>query len=259
MTSTPTRTGFFKKYRSVALPAEHGGWGFLLEPILLGLWLAPSVSGVLIALAATAGFLIHQPLKIAYKDHRRGRRYTRTRHAERFTIGYGLIAGLSLLGATVTAKGDFWPVLFLMLPLVVVQLTYDALNDSRAFIPEAAGAIALNGIAALIVLVNGGEIGFALLLWAALVLRTIPAIAYVRARLQWIKRQSAPRRRVLILHLLAVSISPLIGWGAIVAYVILLARAAHGLYVESAVPAKVIGICELIFGLVTVVLLAIGV
>ncbi|MDX2007394.1 MAG: hypothetical protein SFU83_19325 [Meiothermus sp.] len=27
--------------RSVALPNEHGGWGFTLEPILLGLLVAP--------------------------------------------------------------------------------------------------------------------------------------------------------------------------------------------------------------------------
>ncbi|MBZ0296495.1 MAG: YwiC-like family protein [Anaerolineae bacterium] len=32
--------------RSVALPAEHGGWGFLIEPILLGLLVAFSVNGV---------------------------------------------------------------------------------------------------------------------------------------------------------------------------------------------------------------------
>ena len=29
--------------KSVALPTEHGGWGFTLEPLLLGLLLSPGL------------------------------------------------------------------------------------------------------------------------------------------------------------------------------------------------------------------------
>ncbi|VAV92581.1 Putative membrane-spanning protein, partial [hydrothermal vent metagenome] len=39
---TPKRTGTSRvNVRSIALPTEHGGWGFTLEPILLGLLVAP--------------------------------------------------------------------------------------------------------------------------------------------------------------------------------------------------------------------------
>ena len=31
--------------RSVAMPAEHGGWGLTLEPGILGVLLAPSLAG----------------------------------------------------------------------------------------------------------------------------------------------------------------------------------------------------------------------
>ena len=59
--------------RSVALPSEHGGWSFLLEPIALGLAVAPSLAGLLLGVAVTGAFLTHQPLKTAVKDWRAGR------------------------------------------------------------------------------------------------------------------------------------------------------------------------------------------
>ncbi|HDL49896.1 MAG TPA: prenyltransferase, partial [Actinobacteria bacterium] len=40
------------RLRSVAMPTEHGGWGFTLEPIILGLLVAPSPAGWEIAAAA---------------------------------------------------------------------------------------------------------------------------------------------------------------------------------------------------------------
>ena len=54
--------------RSIALPAEHGAWSFLLEPLVLGLLFAPSWSGIVFAVALFFGFLTHQPLKIYVKD-----------------------------------------------------------------------------------------------------------------------------------------------------------------------------------------------
>lgn len=39
---TDTSAARTVKLRTVALPAEHGGWGFLFEPIVLGLLLAPT-------------------------------------------------------------------------------------------------------------------------------------------------------------------------------------------------------------------------
>ena len=34
------------RLRTVALPVEHGGWGISLEPVVLGLLVAPSASGI---------------------------------------------------------------------------------------------------------------------------------------------------------------------------------------------------------------------
>ena len=65
--------------RPLALPAEHGGWGFLLEPIALGLAVRPSWGGALIAIAFACGFLTRQPLRLAMQDRLRGKSYPRTR------------------------------------------------------------------------------------------------------------------------------------------------------------------------------------
>ncbi|MCU0465293.1 MAG: YwiC-like family protein [Anaerolineae bacterium] len=69
---------------SVALPSEHGGWSFLLEPLVLGLLVAGSPMGWVLAGAALCAFLAHQPLKIVLKDRLKGRRPPRTVLAERF-------------------------------------------------------------------------------------------------------------------------------------------------------------------------------
>ena len=39
------------------MPAEHGGWGLTLEPVLAGLLISPSVQGVLLGVAAVLTFL----------------------------------------------------------------------------------------------------------------------------------------------------------------------------------------------------------
>ncbi|NLF76347.1 MAG: hypothetical protein GX573_11665, partial [Chloroflexi bacterium] len=38
------------RLKSIALPPEHGAWGFLLEPLLAGLLIAPSWAGLCLAL-----------------------------------------------------------------------------------------------------------------------------------------------------------------------------------------------------------------
>lgn len=62
------------RVRTVALPVEHGGWSLTLEPVALGLLVAPSRAGFLLAVATVGAFLLRHPLKIVADDRRRGRR-----------------------------------------------------------------------------------------------------------------------------------------------------------------------------------------
>ena len=70
-------------WRSVAIPDEHGGWGLTAEPVLLGLLVAPSWPGVLLAVAAFVAFMVRSPLKVVLVDRWRRRRLPRTRLAAR--------------------------------------------------------------------------------------------------------------------------------------------------------------------------------
>jgi len=89
------------RWRSVAVPKEHGGWGFLLDPILLGLLVAPSPAGLFLVLLDLAAFLARTPLKIVWKDTQRGRRYARTAAALKALFVYAVLAVFSLVAALI--------------------------------------------------------------------------------------------------------------------------------------------------------------
>ena len=102
--STPTPR---VSIRSIALPTEHGGWGFTLEPILLGLLVAYSAAAWELSVAALAVFLARRPFRLLMTDLVRRRWLRRTSVAASFAFGYGLLALLGLVGALVTAPSRF--------------------------------------------------------------------------------------------------------------------------------------------------------
>ena len=81
------------RLRPLLLPVEHGGWGFLLEPVVIALIAVPGAATVLLALAALGLFLSRQPLKVAIDDARHRRRVPRTRVAWTIAAGYLLAGG----------------------------------------------------------------------------------------------------------------------------------------------------------------------
>jgi uncharacterized membrane protein YecN with MAPEG domain len=242
--------------RPVALPAEHGGWGFLLEPLLLGLLVAPSLGGACLALAAIGAFLVHQPLKILVGDRRRG---------QRFALLYAAIATLGLLGAlALSGPAPLVPIL-LAVPLAMVLLVYDVQNESRHWLPELAAPLALGSTSTAIALAGGWPAGPAIVLWIILAARAVPSILYVRTRIRLGKNQPATPARaiaaqgiglVLVAGLALANRAP---WLAAIAMLILLVRAAWGLSLfRRSVPAKVVGFQEIAYGLLTVLLTAVG-
>jgi hypothetical protein len=134
--------------RALALPAEHGGWGFVLEPIILGLIVFPSRAGCALALAATATFLARHPLRLAIGDRLKGRQTTRTRRAMAVAACYGLLAVLTLgLAWTDAAGSGFWVPLLAATPLLGAQFGHDVRNRGRDLAPELLGAAAPGSLA----------------------------------------------------------------------------------------------------------------
>lgn len=252
------------RWQSVALPAEHGSWSLVAEPILLGLLVAPTWAGGLLALAAFLAFLTHQPLKIVLNDRRRGRRYARTAVATRFAIGYGVVA--AAFGAAAVWLAGFLPLLpfALALPFMLVFAAYDQ-RPGRHWQAELAAPTAFAAVAAGIPLAAGWALPAAMALWGVMVARSVPAVLYVRARLRLVKERDAQTGLAIVAHVVAlgaVGVLVWLGWlpaTAVFALLILLVRAALGLSrLRRSVSTKTLGFIETGFGLLTAVLVAAG-
>ncbi|HLM56392.1 MAG TPA: YwiC-like family protein [Pyrinomonadaceae bacterium] len=260
--SAPARV----RLRTVALPNEHGGWSLTLEPVVLGLAVAPSPAGLFLAVATLGAFLARHPFKIAAADWRRGRRFARTAAAERFLLLYGGVALASALAAAATAGSyAFLLPLLAALPFASAQLAFDAGGRGRTLLPELAGSFGLAAVAASIAMAGGWPLAASLGLWAVLAGRVVPSILYVRARLRRLYGETPSSLPTVAAHVAALVLVALLAWAgvapplALAAFVILLLRAVAGLSAGGGGgSAKQVGISEIFYGVVTVAAVAAG-
>ena len=253
------------RLRPIALPVEHGGWGFVLEPVLLALLLAPSGSGLLLGLAIFAAFLTRQPLKILWTDRSAGKWYPRTQAAMTFVFLYATPAAVFfLLGVALSS----WQVLLPFLaasPLLLITILKDADQQSRTLVPEIAAPAALAATAAAMVMAGGWSFAAGSAVWALLVCRSVPSVFYVRARLCLEYGKPAVRWPSHLLHLGAIAAALLLTAAGLapdlvgVPFIILLVRAGIGLsrWRRKSTP-KAVGFTEIFYGALTVGLLALA-
>jgi hypothetical protein len=167
--------------------------------------------------------------------------------------------------ARASSASPFWPALAAAAPVGLVALAFDALGRSREVVAETAGAMALAGAATAIALAGGFPASLA---WAAgvlLALRAIPSVLYVRVRLRLDRGLVAGPGVAWLAHVVALLAAVVLwrqGWAPWIAvglFATLLARALWGLSrLRRPVRPQVVGFQELGFGLLTLVLLAIG-
>jgi len=242
--------------RPLALPSEHGGWGFLFEPLALALLVRPSWAGALVALAFFLGFLTRQPLKLAMQDLLRGRSVPRTRWCWLFACSYAFAAVVAL-AAALSLRG--WPIVVpigLVVPLGVMQVLHDANNRGRALVAELGGAVAMSSSAAAIALAGGMRILPALALSGIIVARSIPSIVFVRTLLRRAHRQSAAAWPSLALHAAAIVLVALFARPLVIAAMALLFVRAAWTLARPVPRAKTIGWREVAWGVVTVAMSA---
>lgn len=236
----------------------------MIESLLLGLILAPSLAGAGIAVAAVAVFLLHQPVKIVVKDYRKGRLYERTRLAWGFTGLYGAIALAALQLTVITAEGAFWVPLLVALPLAAVQLILEFRNNGRSLLSEICGALVLAASVSAILLAANQTLLLATLAWLLIALRTVPSILYVRTQIRLIHGRTVSVIPTLIAHILGVIISFVL-WAislanglALLATCGLLCRAFYGTQITKPTAARFIGIQEVFYGLAFTVICALA-
>jgi hypothetical protein len=234
--------------RPLALPPEHGAWAFLLEPIAVGLLVAPSKGGAFIAFGAVAAFLARHPLLLALRDHKSGKRYPRTAICERLALGYATLAAIAF------AQVETTPLLVLIasLPLAVVHFV----NAGRSLSAELAGAIAPAASVASIAIAARQPWALAVALWVLLAARAIVSTLYVRTALRGESRALMLGAHVAaVLIALALAYAQVIAFGAVAAMFVLLLRALPRPSLMRA-SARAIGMREVAYGVVMVALLA---
>lgn len=247
------------RLKPIALPAEHGGWGLVGAPILLGLLVAGSPAGVLLAGAALGAFLARQPLRLAISDLSRGKRYPRTWWAMRFGLGFALVATAGFGFALAWSDHVFWPPLIGCVVLGSLQFRLDLKGRGHTLSGEILGALAMAPLATAIAMAGGVRRGVAFWLALVLMMQSVNALLYVRARLRLTRGDSIDPSPVWIGHALAlllVSVGVLGGhlgpWLAL-AFLVLLLRSAWGLSPwRRPVSAPIVGVQEVTYTLLTV-------
>lgn len=252
--------------KSVALPVEHGGWGMLGEPVLLGMLVAPSWAGLGVGLACLAAFLARHPLKLVLADVRRraAPAHGRTIVAAGFILLYGAGAALGLVLAR-SGEPGWWVPLAAAAPLALAQMVYDSRGQGRRLLPESLGAVALASVVAAQMRAAGGSLSVSLAAWTILAAKGVGAVLYVRARLRYDRGLPPGRSPVMASHagavLLALGLAraSLVPWLVVPGFALLLARAIYGLSpVHRPARPQVVGMQEMAYGFSFVLLAAIG-
>lgn len=254
------------RWRTVVMPTEHGSWGFILEPILLGLLLTPGFASLMLSTAFFLAFLLRQPFKLYWKDKRAGRHVPRTDSAMYFIILFSTLMFITgAFSLSTMASPIFLLPLVLALPLIVIQFNYDLQGKSRMLGAELCGVIATGSFAASLVLIQGWPLRMAFSIWVAFALKGITAVLYVRARLRLERNIPVNRWYAWGTHLIGIVIIGVMSGihilplTAFLAMGILTLRAGIGLSsLRKARPPKMIGIQEMTYGFSFVLLLAIG-
>jgi hypothetical protein len=240
--------------RPLAVPVEHGGWGFLLEPLVLALFVAPSAAGALLAVAASGAFLTRHPLKLAVRDLSHRKSYPRTRVCLLLAAGYGS-ATLALAAAAVALSQGGLSLLFpllLAVPLAGLQFRYDVQNRTRELVSEMSGALAAGAGGAACILAGNGSWRLAAMVWLLMVLRAAPSVLYVRALVR--RGGHAPQLFAHAVALAIIAATPLTVARPILlpaVFSLVFVRAAAGA-LRSAVRPAAIGVEEIAWGVVTV-------
>ena len=252
------------RIKTIALPAEHGGWGLVFEPVVLGLLLAPSFAGFYLALSAVALFLARQPLTLLILN--RKRESPRTALAKRFATLYLTISVASLIVAVIFARSSFVLPLLIAAPFAIAQLAHDWSGRRRVLLAELSGAMAVSSVATAIALCDGWSSPAAFALWMIMIARAVPAILYVRALLGRLHNKQTSPLPMLAAHALGVlGVALLVRGGlaprlAIAAMLVLSLRAliAFALACRYQLTAMQLGFSEIAFGALTVFAITFG-
>ena len=187
---------YFRK--QIYLPQDHGSWVFLFSPLLIGLFAGGqfNTASFYLVVAATAAFLIRQPVTIAVKADA-GRRDRRDLPAaRRWIFVYGSIIFLALIGLFSQGIGFILILAVPGLPVFAWHLWLVSRREERRQVNVeiiATGVLALAAPAAYWVGIGGYDpAGW--WLWLLTWLQSAASIVYAYLRLEQREWKEVPQR-----------------------------------------------------------------
>ena len=251
--------------KSVALPVEHGSWGFLFEPLVAGIAVAPSVASGWIAILVIGAFLMRHPLKVILAGGKARIGSPQTSLALTFLAIFTAVFCVGVVGSILYSRPESFVPFALVLPFALYQIYCDSTRSSRQLLAEIIGSVAISSSITVIALAAGWDTPKAYALWIIIVARLIPSILYVRNRLKLEKGKEFSQIIPITAHVAAFGLVLLLanlGFGSYlpaVMFAVLLARSIIGLSsYRKKVKAMKIGIWEVIYGTLTAVSIIVG-
>ena len=170
-----------------------------------------------------------------------------------------------LATAAVVLAGTTWMIpLALALPLFAVELWFDARSRSRRLLPEVCGAVGIAAVVSAIVLAEGRSATLAVALWIVLTARAVASVTFARGQVLRLRHGATSTVASdlaeiagVALAVAAAIVDPNVVVGA--ACVVAVVGAQFAWSRGPARPAKVVGIWQMVFGLVVVAGTAAGV
>lgn len=252
------------KLSQIALPTEHGSWGFLLEPLVAALALAFSSGGFWISIMVIGAFLARRPLQV-FIAQRKAPGDEMRMAALKFVVLFSFVAAIGLVLVLLTSSLAVLIPLATALPVAVFQLYIESTTRGRQLVAELAGALVMPASAASIILADGGGWPFAAAVWFFFAARFVPSILYIRNRLNLEKGKASSMILPAAMHAGAFISVALVAFAGhlpmlvIPAFAVLLARSIYGLSrYRRRVKAMKIGVSEVVYGLVVVAALVAG-
>ncbi len=172
---------------------------------------------------------------------------------------------VALVATAWVAAGAEWMIpLAVALPLFAVELAFDARSRSRRLLPELCGAVGIAAVAASIVLADGQSARLAVALWLILAARAVASVTFARTQVLRLRHRETSTSTSdlaqvagIAIAIVACGVDTLVVAGAVCVGAVVITQFAWSR--GRARPAKVVGIWQMVFGLVVVTGTAIGV
>jgi hypothetical protein len=236
------------------LPLSHGSWAFVLEPLILALWVSWSFNGFILSFGAVFAFLAHQPLRsLVIQGYQKS--------VLIFSLIFIFLAAVFIIFFMVNSS--FYPNLLLSIAflLMIIFLFMDLSGNTKSLIAEILVPIAISVMATVVFITKKGSFLYSAAFFVLLLTRSLPTIYYVRAQVRIIKGKNYDNKSLVLSHMLSFLMILVFVYGklipglALIPITLLLLRCCiFILPMKNYLSIKQLGASEFLFGILFVVI-----